>query len=144
MPLTITQSVTISDVARDSWHLWLKERTTEVTLTISALSDSATSCTMAGVAVGDSFLIDAEVITVTAIDGSTATLSRGQLGTTAASHSNGATAKKLQHGSIAAHIFKLVEDAAKSIIDQKYTAYQEAVQSANTMRETAKAGAVTQ
>lgn len=64
------------------------------TLGAAIATTTATSCTVTGAEAGMTLLVDSEQIYVSAVSGTTATIARGQNGTTAATHANGATVER--------------------------------------------------
>lgn len=62
--------------------------------TTTGTSVSVTSAT--GIAPGNYIQVDSEIMDITAISGTTSTVTRGQLGTTAATHTNGDTVQEIE------------------------------------------------
>ena len=150
--MTVTVAFDLSVAAVNAFNAFAAKQWANIQTALSSgINSSTTSITVdsvSGMAASDSkgvitaLLIDSEVVTVSSISGTTLTVTRAALGTTAASHSSGAMVQVLRYAGHHRYLLALALDGYKAVISSNDSTYAAALAAAAADLEIVKESAV--
>jgi len=114
-------TITVSDAGVAAIQSWMLAQAVAITSLVGAITVGALTLTVndaSNIGNVDEILIDGEAMSVTARSGKTLTVTRADLGTTAAAHADGAMVTVLKYKSIKGYFKQAIADAVSQIVVQ--------------------------